>query len=416
MRPQTGLPEAFSASICGIGAQRSVGRRARARRAARTAARRRSRCRVAQPALRVREGERERARRRSGSWYFCASAFGRVSIGRDAGREERRTDCAGREPDPLAEAEDRIEHDAGRARQRRPSSAAGIVSVSGRGRGMRARSVSHSTGPCGRPSRLKTCTAQIGLSRGSRGRRWQSSAALSGRYSVSRNSLPNAGCARSSAGGREHDLRVAGDVDLADPRALIDDRQPPDLDVVLGRHGDVELGRSCRRRGAEASPDPRGTRRGSRRARRASADSVADQTVAAAHVAQVDELSCPDRASRRARDRVTARPRQKLRPPPALVTIDDVVAVRQELRVRNTRVRRSEPPHRHRRRRQRRRACRRAGARLSIGACARHAFLQQQFGRLHARVGVKALHHPVADAARWPAPRASCPGGAPGDW
>ena len=79
----------------------------------------------------------------------------------------------------------------------RPSSAIGFSSV--RPRPMkRARSVSHSSGPCGRPSRLRTCTAHVPGSRESRGRRWQISAPRSARNSVSMNSLPNAGCAKSS--------------------------------------------------------------------------------------------------------------------------------------------------------------------------------------------------------------------------
>jgi hypothetical protein len=62
----------------------------------------------------------------------------------------------------------------------RPSSEAGRSASRPRPRN-RARSVSHSTGPCGRPSRLRTWIAHTGGSRGSLGRRWQMRAALSGR-------------------------------------------------------------------------------------------------------------------------------------------------------------------------------------------------------------------------------------------
>ena len=64
----------------------------------------------------------------------------------------------------------------------------------------RARSVSHSTGPWARPSRLITCTAHTSSSSGPRGRRRQRSAPHSGRYSASTNSFPNAGWATSEAG------------------------------------------------------------------------------------------------------------------------------------------------------------------------------------------------------------------------
>ena len=40
---------------------------------------------------------------------------------------------------------------------------------------------------------------------------------------------------------RQDDLRVTGDIDFADPRALIDHRHPADFDVVFGGHSDVEL-------------------------------------------------------------------------------------------------------------------------------------------------------------------------------
>ena len=40
---------------------------------------------------------------------------------------------------------------------------------------------------------------------------------------------------------RQHDLRVAGDLDLARLRAAVGDRQPPHLHVVFRRHGDLEL-------------------------------------------------------------------------------------------------------------------------------------------------------------------------------
>jgi hypothetical protein len=42
-------------------------------------------------------------------------------------------------------------------------------------------------------------------------------------------------------GPRQRDLRVARDLDLARPGASIDDRQPADLDVVVGGYRHLQL-------------------------------------------------------------------------------------------------------------------------------------------------------------------------------
>ena len=89
-----------------------------------------------------------------GSWYFraSASAVSRSEAMPVANDEPHRR--ARRQPDPLAQADDRIEHDAGRARQRAAVERLRIGRGSRPRPRKRARSVSHSTGPCGRPSRL----------------------------------------------------------------------------------------------------------------------------------------------------------------------------------------------------------------------------------------------------------------------
>ena len=81
----------------------------------------------------------------------------------------------------------------------RPSSASGSSGPRPRPR-KRLRSVSHSTAPWGRPSRLSTWKAHISSGSKPPGRRRQNSADQSLRNSVSMNNLPNAGCARSAAG------------------------------------------------------------------------------------------------------------------------------------------------------------------------------------------------------------------------
>ena len=234
-----------------------------------------------------------------GSRYFCASASAVSRSGAMPVAKRQTHRRARHQPDPLAQAEDRIEHDAGRARQRAAVERRRVVGVAAAAEEARAIGL-----PFDRPLRPALEAQDVhrphrAARAESRGRRWQSSAALSARYSVSRNSLPNAGCARSSAGARQDDFGVAGDVDLADPRALIDHRHPAHLDVVFGRDRDVELRRDLvvvaaerRALGAElddvvvrlrARSDGRSPTRPSRCARRAGR-----------------RTGCPDRASDRA--------------------------------------------------------------------------------------------------------------------
>ena len=107
----------------------------------------------------------------------------------------------------------------------RPSSADGVGRCRGRGRGT-ARDrfpirPAPAAGPRGsaRGTPTRPARADRAAGDGRAARRCRR------RYSVSRNSLPNAGCARSSAADVEHDLGVAGDVDLADARAVIAHRR-----------------------------------------------------------------------------------------------------------------------------------------------------------------------------------------------
>ena len=116
---------------------------------------------------------------------------------------------------------------------------------------------------------------------------------------------------------------------------------------------------------------------------------------AAAHVAQVEELA-PGIARRVlavARDRAAA---AEARAPAGVGDDRRVAAVRQELRVRKERVRRAEAAHGLGRRRPATRVSS-TGRGCVIGRVARHALLQQQLRGLHARVGVEALHHEVAE-------------------
>ena len=193
---------------------------------------------------------------------------------------------------------------------------------------------------------------------------------------------------------RQHDLRVAGDVDLTNSRALVDDGHAPHFDVVFRGDGDVELRGDLVVVPAE------------RRSLRPELDGVLVRFRgrrmiggrphgAASHVAQVDELTAriPRGVSARLRH---GEPAPEAGASAAVRHDRDVVAVRQELGVRKHGVRRSVLPHRNRRRRgddahfvQR--------PWLNRRRMTRHALLEEQFGGLHARLRMKALHHPVAE-------------------
>ncbi len=363
-------------------------------------------------ALRVRERERKRAGRGARIPVLLRERLSRGAIGGNAGCERESHRRPGDQTDPLAKTEDGIEHDARRAlTARSPSSAAGrLVS---RPRPMkRARSVSHSTGPCDRPSRLRTCIAHDRrVLRIARAPMAEQRGAV-GEVLGFEKQLAERRMRQIIGRRRQHDLRVAGDVDLANSRALVDDRHAPHFDVVFRRDGDVELRGDLVVVPAE------------RRPLRPELDDVVVRFRgrrmiggrphgAASHVAQVDELTA--RIPRRRRGATSSRRarRQKLAPPPPFVTIGGVVAVRQELGVRKHRVRRSVLPHRDSRRRGDD-AHFVEGPWLNRRCVTRHALLEQQFGGLHARLRMKALHHADRPEARWRWRPASCRRDGPG--
>ncbi len=118
MPPEPGLTELIFGEHVSGRAQRSVGEQHARRQPLeeqRVVARDRE---MVQRALRVAERERERARRGARVAVLLRERLRGVAIGGDAGREREPDGRAGRDPDPLAQTEDRIEHDAGRARER----------------------------------------------------------------------------------------------------------------------------------------------------------------------------------------------------------------------------------------------------------------------------------------------------------
>ncbi len=192
----------------------------------------------------------------------------------------------------------------------------------------------------------------------------------------------------------EHDLGVARDLDLAGAVAVVRHRQPPHLDVVLGRDRDVEERRDAVVAAAE--------RRLLGEERHQVVLRLRPRRVVgrgphrpAAHVPEVDELASriagrvlavagDDAASAEAGAAAGVRHDR------------GVAAVRQELGVRPQRVRRAEATQGLRGRRAGR-ACLLDRAGLGDRGRARHPLLQQQLRGLHARIGVEALHHRVAE-------------------
>ena len=192
----------------------------------------------------------------------------------------------------------------------------------------------------------------------------------------------------------EHDLDQTCHLDLAQQLRVIDERDPPDLDVILGRDRDLELRLDADVRapehgrvGKEGHPVAFGLTAHRLIGRR--------PQQAAAHVPQVNELTA------RVAGRVVTLPRDRASPPgagtaPGVGDDGGVLAVRQEVGAGVERVGGAE-------------STRRRGGRgwfdargfggtwPDDGHEARHALLQQRLGGPHARVRMEAPHHRCAE-------------------
>ncbi len=190
---------------------------------------------------------RVRARGRRRAWPRSARGTSARARGRRPDRRPRRSRTTGA----------RVAPGASRMRWRRlkiGSSTTPVVpdrraAVERRGQ-RRGRGRARGTGPDPSPTRSGPASGLRGSGRarprsaaspGSRRRRWHSSAELAGSVLGLEEQLPERRVRQVGGRRREREFDVAGDVDLARARALIGDREPAHLDVVLGRHGDVEL-------------------------------------------------------------------------------------------------------------------------------------------------------------------------------
>ena len=115
VRPQTGLSELVRRNRVRARPQRAVGEQHSRRQAFEQQRLVRRNPQMTQTALRVREGKRECARGRARVAVLLGKGQCGLSIRGDARGEAEAHRRSWYEPDPLAEAEDRIQHDAGGA-------------------------------------------------------------------------------------------------------------------------------------------------------------------------------------------------------------------------------------------------------------------------------------------------------------
>ncbi len=191
-------------------------------------------------------------------------------------------------------------------------------------------------------------------------------------------------------GGPEHDLDQARDLDLAQAVAAVDQRDAADLDVVLGRHDDLEPRLDAVVRALEHGLV--GVERDAVALGLAAHGLVGCRPQQSApHVAQVHELAAGVRRGivALARD---GEPAPAARAAAAVRDHRGVLPVREEVGARVERVRRAEA--------QRRDGVHGGFDSRGLGRTRpddrhelRHALLQQRLGRLHAGVRVEATHH-----------------------
>ena len=273
---------------------------------------------MVEPAARVREGERERPRGGGGIVVALREGQGRLPARGHPGGEGEPHHRARREAHALPQAHDGIEQDAGGARERAAVERLRILRASTAAQEPPAVAL-----PLHRPLRPPLLADDVHREQPLVLRRARPPAAEQ-RVALRdvlrfHEELAEGRVGEIVGSGREDDLGVAGDLELPGPIPVVGHLDPADLDVVLGRDRDLELrpdlvvppleGRLLHRerddlvlrvpagRVMGGGPDPtRSGRRGGR------------------------GTGPPGRGSRPGASAVTARPRQKLAPPPALVT------------------------------------------------------------------------------------------------
>ena len=189
----------------------------------------------------VGEGHGEGARRGASVAILSRQRHRGGAIRRDAGGKGHADDGAWRQPDALAQRADRVEHCAGRARQR-----AAIEDDRSGGRAPAADEARPIRFPFDRTAQARTVHAEhveaderrfIGRARPAAE---QEAGALRIELGLDEQ-LPERRVREVVLRTSQDDLGVAGDLDLARLRAAVGDGQAPHFHVVFRRHGDLEL-------------------------------------------------------------------------------------------------------------------------------------------------------------------------------
>ena len=174
------------------------------------------------------------------SEYLRARASAALRSARDAGGKDDPHGGAGRQPEPLAHRADRIEHRAvvrtGPAFERRRIGVGAAAADEARTIGL----------PLDRAAQPRAIHAKDveahhrRLVRRPRAAAENESGALRVELGLDEQ-LAECRVREVVFGAGQHYFDIAGDFELARLPAAIADRQPPDLHIVLGRHGDLEL-------------------------------------------------------------------------------------------------------------------------------------------------------------------------------
>ena len=340
----------------------------------------------------MRRRERECARRRSRVAIGLRERLGGLAIGGHPGRETNPHRSTRRQPDALAQAEDRIEHESGCSGQ--CSTIEGDRVLGGAAAADEAGAIGL---PFDRPVRAAFEAEDVDgpgarIAAIARAAMTDQRAPVRQEFGLDEK-FSKCRVREVVARLRQRHFDVTGDVDFAHPLAVIDQLQQAYLDIVFGGDRDFELGRDLlvlALEGRGVGQEGRGVRR------RLTPRRVIGRRpdFATANIPQVDERTAGVERGIAPR----ACHAEPLEHAGAAAGIGDrhrVLAVGQKLRMRKAGLRRSIAADRHADALGRRKALV-VGPRLAYRLLTWHALLQQAFGGAHPRVGVEALDHAIA--------------------
>ena len=239
VRPQPGLAALVALAQRGLRAQRGVGVHHARRQALEELRLVAGQAEVPQRDLGVGEGERQRARARAGVVVLLRQRVRGGGALRDAGREREAREAAGRQPDPVAQAQHRIEHGAGRARERPPVERLRVVGLASAAQEARAVALPFDGRTQAALDAQHVHRVELGLLRRARTPPAQEGGVL-GLVGRLQEELAERRMGRVVLRAAQDGLDVARDLDLARAVAAVRERDPAHLHVVLGRHRHLE--------------------------------------------------------------------------------------------------------------------------------------------------------------------------------